>query len=150
MEDALLDERLVPINQSKEWLKLDDVSTYQYPLSGARLLESNNTYVWQIKVEAPSTSGYDVYTSSIYAFKLKDPSQSNYDVSISIMLDAIRNAISEQEYNSLFENNGPLSTSREIRLIKKNGNIVDQSTAQDILLQISRQYFLIESIRVEE
>ena len=150
MEDALLDERLLPINQSKEWLKLDDVSTYQYPLSGARLLESNNTYVWQIKVEAPSTSGYDVYTSSIYAFKLKDPSQSNYDVSISIMLDAIKNAISEEEYNSLFENNGPLSTSREIGLIKKNGNTVDQSTAQDILLQISRQYFLIESIRVKE
>ena len=66
------------------------------------------------------------------------------------MLDAIKNAISEEEYNSLFENNGPLSTSREIRLIKKNGNTVDQSTAQDILLQISRQYFLIESIRVEE
>ena len=41
-------------------------------------------------------SGYDVYTSSIYAFKLKDPSQSNYDVSIFIMLDAIRNAISEE------------------------------------------------------
>ena len=66
------------------------------------------------------------------------------------MLDAIKNAISEEEYNSLFQNTGLLSTSREIGLIKKNGNTIDQSTAQDILLQISRQYFLIESIRVEE
>ena len=35
-EEAIRDERTLPFNQSELWLKLDDVSTFQYPISGAR------------------------------------------------------------------------------------------------------------------
>ena len=37
-EEAMRDERMLPFNQSESWVKLDDVSTYQYPISDARPL----------------------------------------------------------------------------------------------------------------
>ena len=48
-EEAIRDERTLPFNQSELWLKLDDVSTFQYPISGARPLEYGKIYVWQVE-----------------------------------------------------------------------------------------------------
>ena len=52
-EEAMGDERMLPFNQSESWVKLDDVSTFQYPISGARSLNYGKIYLWQVKQVFP-------------------------------------------------------------------------------------------------
>ena len=44
IEEAINDERTLPFDQSQNWLKLENVSSYQYPISGARSLEYGKIY----------------------------------------------------------------------------------------------------------
>ena len=76
-EEAIRDERMLPFNQSDLWMRLDDVSTYQYPISGARNLEYGKIYVWQIKTRRPTTSGMKDEVSSIYSFKIANKKVKN-------------------------------------------------------------------------
>ena len=102
MEEALRDERMLPYNQSLEWFNLSDISTFQYPTSDARPLEYSKTYVWQIKVEIPTTNGYEDELSSVYAFKLADPSESASIKMLNSSQQSLIEALGEDQYNALF------------------------------------------------
>ena len=150
LEDAVRDERLIPSNQALDWLKLDDISTYQYPIDGVRPLEYGNIYVWQVKVEAMTTNGKEEYVSSIYAFKLMSPSQSTNNLSKNVMLNSIRQAIGDEEFKLLFGPNGPFEDTKRVGSIQLNSKSIDQVKLQEILTQMSRQYFNIKSIQIEK
>ena len=70
VEEAINDERTLPFDQSQNWLKLEDISSYQYPMSDARNLEYGKIYVWQIKTKVPTTNGMEDQPSVIYALSL--------------------------------------------------------------------------------
>ena len=124
MEEALRDERMLPYNQSLEWFNLSDISTFQYPTSDARPLEYSKTYVWQIKVEIPTTNGYEDELSSVYAFKLADPSESASIKMLNSSQQSLIEALGEDQYNALFGIDGPLAGYRITKnIIINNSNV---------------------------
>ena len=149
MEEALRDERMLPYNQSLEWFNLSDISTFQYPTSDARPLEYGKTYVWQIKVEIPTTNGYEDELSSVYAFKLADPSESANIKMLNSSQQILIEALGEDQYNALFGIDGPLAGYRITNNIIINNSNVNQNILNQILSKMSKKEILINSVTVE-
>ena len=149
MEEALRDERMLPYNQSLEWFNLSDISTFQYPTSDARPLEYGKTYVWQIKVEIPTTNGYEDELSSVYAFKLADPSESASIKMLNSSQQILIEALGEDQYNALFGIDGPLAGYRITNNIIINNSNVNQNILNQILSKMSKKEILINSVTVE-
>ena len=150
MEEALRDERMLPYNQSLEWFNLSDISTFQYPTSDARPLEYSKTYVWQIKVEIPTTNGYEDELSSVYAFKLADPSESASIKMLNSSQQSLIEALGENQYNALFGIDGPLAGYRITKNIIINNSNVNQNILNQILSKMSKKEILINSVTVEK
>ena len=150
MEEALRDERMLPYNQSLEWFNLSDISTFQYPTSDARPLEYGKTYVWQIKVEIPTTNGYEDELSSVYAFKLADPSESASIKMLNSSQQSLIEALGEDQYNALFGIDGPLAGYRITNNIIINNSNVNQNILNQILSKMSKKEILINSVTVEK
>ena len=150
MEEALRDERMLPYNQSLEWFNLSDISTFQYPTSDARPLEYGKTYVWQIKVEIPTTNGYEDELSSVYAFKLADPSESASIKMLNSSQQSLIEALGEDQYNALFGIDGPLAGYRITKNIIINNSNVNQNILNQILSKMSKKEILINSVTVEK
>jgi hypothetical protein len=149
MEEALRDERMLPYNQSLEWFKLSDISTFQYPTSDARQLEYGKTYVWQIKVEIPTTNGYEDELSSVYAFKISDPSESATINTLNSNEKSLIQALGEDQYNALFGVDGPLAGYRITNNIIINNSNVNQNILNQILSKMSKKEIRINSVTVE-
>ena len=149
MEEALRDERMLPYNQSLEWFNLSDISTFQYPTSDARPLEYGKTYVWQIKVEIPTTNGYEDELSSVYAFKLADPSESASIKMLNSSQQSLIEALGEDQYNALFGIDGPLAGYIITNNIIINNSNVNQNILNQILSKMSKKEILINSVTVE-
>lgn len=149
MEEALRDERMLPYNQSLEWFNLSDISTFQYPTSDARPLEYGKTYVWQIKVEIPTTNGYEDELSSVYAFKLADQSESASIKMLNSSQQSLIEALGEDQYNALFGIDGPLAGYRITNNIIINNSNVNQNILNQILSKMSKKEILINSVTVE-
>lgn len=149
MEEALRDERMLPYNQSLEWFNLSDISTFQYPTSDARPLEYGKTYVWQIKVEIPTTNGYEDELSSVYAFKLADPSESASIKMLNSSQQSLIEALGEDQYNALFGIDGPLAGYRITNNIIINNSNVNQNILNQIFSKMSKKEILINSVTVE-
>jgi hypothetical protein len=149
LDEALRDERMLPFNQADEWFNLSDISTYQYPTSDARPLEYGKIYVWQVKVEIPTTNGYEDELSSIYAFKISDPSQAAVIKTQNINQQSLIQALGEDQYNALFGVDGPLAGYQITDNIILNNSNVNQTILNQILSNFSKKESLIKSISVE-
>lgn len=149
LDEALRDERMLPFNQADEWFNLSDISTYQYPTSDARPLEYGKIYVWQVKVEIPTTNGYEDELSSIYAFKISDPSQAAVIKTQNINQQSLIQALGEDQYNALFGVDGPLAGYQITDNIILNNSNVNQTILNQILSNLSKKELLIKSISVE-
>ena len=149
LDEALRDERMLPFNQADEWFNLSDISTYQYPTSDARPLEYGKIYVWQVKVEIPTTNGYEDELSSIYAFKISDPSQAAVIKTQNINQQSLIQALGEDQYNALFGVDGPLAGYQITDNIILNNSNVNQTILNQILSKLSKKELLIKSISVE-
>ena len=150
MEEAIRDERMVPFNQSDDWMKLEDVSTYQYPISGARPLEYGKTYVWQIKTEVPTTSGMEEETSAIYAFKVANPSQSTKLNTGSVARQQLRQALGEDQYNVLFGADGPLVGHNPSGNIYLNNSNINEKMLNQILSRLAKKEITVKSVTVKK
>ena len=149
VEEAINDERTLPFDQSKDWLKLQDVSSFQYPMSGARPLDYGKIYVWQIKANVPTTNGMEAQPSSIYAFKLSNPSDIGSPKVESNILAQLRTALGENRYNSIFGQDGQLEGFNQVSSISLNDATINESTLQNILRQIIDQSISIKSVEIE-
>ena len=150
MEQAIRDERMVPFNQSDDWMKLEDVSTYQYPISGARPLEYGKTYVWQIKTAVPTTSGMEEEASAIYAFKVANPSQSTNLNTGSVARQQLQQALGEDQYNVLFGADGPLVGHNPSGNIYLNNSNINQKTLNQILSRLAKKEITVKSVTVKK
>jgi len=149
LEEALRDERMVPFNQSENWLQLMDVSTYQYPTSDARPLEYGKTYVWQIKTGVPTTSGREEEVSDIYAFKIANPSESAMPSQESMAIQQLREALGEDQFNALFGGDGPLAGFMPTGDALLNNKSIDETTLQYIYNRLRKKEIKIKSVSVE-
>ena len=149
VEEAINDERTLPFNQSKDWLKLEDISSFQYPMSGARPLDYGKIYVWQIKTNIPTTNGIEEQPSPIYAFKLSNPSSIGIPKVESNVIAQLRAALGDNRYNSLFGQDGELEGFNQVSTISLNDATIDESTLQKILRQIVDESISIKSLEIE-
>jgi len=149
LEEALEDERTLPFNQSLEWSRLSDISTFQYPLNGVRPLENGKIYVWQIKTSVPTTDGMEDETSEIYAFKISDPSKSSKIEIKNPILQQLKESLGSDKFNSLFGKNGSLEEYNPTGEYLIDGSTVNQSTANTILIKIKNKKVKVNSIKVE-
>ena len=149
LEEALRDERMVPFNQSENWLQLMDVSTYQYPTSDARPLEYGKTYVWQIKTGVPTTSGREEEVSDIYAFKIANPSESAMPSQESMAIQQLREALGEDQFNALFGGDGPLEGFMPTGDVLLNNKSIDETTLQYIYNRLLKKEIKIKSVSVK-
>ena len=149
LEEALRDERTLPFDQSKEWLQLDNVSTYQYPAAGVRPLQNGNTYVWQIKTTIPTTDGTVDEVSEIYTFKIADPSLSAKLNVKNPIVQQLKEAIGPEKYNSFFESGGLLKDFSPTGEYLINNSNVDESTVRNVLIRIKNKNAKVNSIKVE-
>ncbi|MDD9880651.1 MAG: hypothetical protein OXU46_04590 [Candidatus Marinimicrobia bacterium] len=149
LEEALRDERMVPFNQSENWLQLMDVSTYQYPTSDARPLEYGKTYVWQIKTGVPTTSGREEEVSDIYAFKIANPSELAMPSQESMAIQQLREALGEDQFNALFGGDGPLAGFMPTEDALLNNKSIDETTLQFIYNRLRKKEIKIKSVSVE-
>lgn len=148
-EEALRDERVVPINQSEDWLELQDVSTYQYPASDVRPIEYGKIYVWQIKTSVATTSGIEEETSDIFAFKIASPSESGIQSQGSIALQQLQQALGDDQFNALFGGDGPLAGYIPTGNAILNDVNIDELTLKEIYFSLQNQETIIQSISVE-
>ena len=149
LEEALRDERMVPFNQSENWLQLMDVSTYQYPTSDARPLEYGKTYVWQIKTGVPTTSGREEEVSDIYAFKIANPSELAMPSQESMAIQQLREALGEDQFNALFGGDGPLAGFMPTGDALLNNKSIDETTLQYIYNRLLKKEIKIKSVSVK-
>ena len=149
LEEALRDERMVPFNQSENWLQLMDVSTYQYPTSDARPLEYGKTYVWQIKTGVLTTSGREEEVSDIYAFKIANPSELAMPSQESMAIQQLREALGEDQFNALFGGDGPLAGFMPTGDALLNNKSIDETTLQYIYNRLRKKEIKIKSVSLE-
>lgn len=86
LEEAINDRANLPYPDNGQFFRLPIIpvanavgtglytanNTFQFPLTGAKVLEAGKTYVWQIKKVYPTTSGPETVESPIFAFKITD------------------------------------------------------------------------------
>jgi len=149
-EEAMGDERMLPFNQSESWVKLDDVSTFQYPISGARSLNYGKIYLWQVKTSVPTTNGLEDQVSPIYAFKISNPSQASNSSSNSMMDQKLRQAMGDDQFNALFGPDSPLEEFKPTGKISLNNTTVDDATLIGILNQMAQKKVKINSVKIEK
>ena len=149
-EEAMRDERMLPFNQSESWVKLDDVSTYQYPISDARPLSYGKIYLWQIKTSVPTTNGLEDQVSPIYAFKISNPSLASNSSSNNMMDEKLRQAMGDDQFNALFGRDSPLEGFSPTGKILLNNKTIDEATILGIFNQMAQNKVSINSVEIEK
>ena len=149
-EEAMGDERMLPFNQSESWVKLDDVSTYQYPISDARPLSYGKIYLWQIKTSVPTTNGLEDQVSPIYAFKISNPSLASNSSSNNMMDEKLRQAMGDDQFNALFGPDSPLDGFSPTGKILLNNKTIDEATILGIFNQMAQNKVSINSVEIEK
>ena len=111
LEEAINDYSIVPLESGFYYLD-DNASVFQYPPSGFENLIEGKFYAWQLKRSYNTTNGIFNDYSEIFVFKIASPVSSNnrrgVEDETEFNLENIRLLIGENEYNSLFNNGGPL------------------------------------------
>lgn len=151
MEDAIEDETMLPFDQAEDWEFIGNVTSFQYPVSNARLLEHNKIYVWQVKASLPTTVGVEEIESSIFAFKIGNlGGTSPIPPDINPIVQMLGQAISADEFNGLFGPGGSLEGYVPNGTFSIDGNTVDQSTIMTIISQVISQNATVINISVSE
>ena len=155
LDEAIEDETTYPFNQSEGWKLVEGgVSTFQYPASGVYPLEMGRLYVWQVKVSRPTTSGNEDIISEIYLFKiavLGTRAESFGETQeLGPLLQSLKQALGEGQFTALFGSNGDLEGYNPAGRFTLNGEIVDETSATEIITQIINGNIPNIDVQVEE
>ena len=149
-EDAIEDQRVLPFDQTESWYQIDNVNSFQYPLSGAYPLEEGKVYVWQIKKSIPTTAGEEDMLSAIYSFKIGVSGQvETTNAATNALLMALQQALGDDQFNSLFGQGNELQGFVPTGQLEINGVNVDEAGVNYLLNQIISQNYVIQGITVE-
>ena len=150
LEDAIQDQRVLPINQNEDWYLLESSNSFQYPLAGSFPLETGNVYCWQVMIKMPTTSGFDELTSNLAAFKIGISGQTENTSMISNpLLLSIKSALGDDQFNALFGSGNDLQGYLPTGQLEINGAVVDESSVNYLLNQIQSSSLQIKSITIE-
>ncbi|MEE8437290.1 MAG: hypothetical protein V3S22_03005 [Candidatus Neomarinimicrobiota bacterium] len=148
-EDALRDETVLPFELAEGWEKIEEFSTYQYPVSGAKPLEYGHVYVWQIKNTITTTAGMEDLTSPIYAFKIENAATMSGG-GLTALLTSLRSALGDDSYNALFQAGGSLNGFGITGSYILNNTSINEETFSRILKQIIEKHYSISKIEIRD
>ena len=149
-EEAILDQRVLPFDQTENWYPIDNINSFQYPVSDAYPLEEGNVYCWQVMMTLPTTAGTEEMPSSIFAFKIGTSGDVEIPGEITDpLLLALEQAIGEDQFNAYFGSGNVLEGFLSTGQVEVNGITIDASSLGYLLTQISNQEYTIQSISIE-
>ncbi len=147
---AVEDETVLPLDQSKQWHSISSSSTYQYPPTGTRPLQANRLYAWQIKKTFPTTAGKEEILSEVFVFKIGDAGSPGGTSPVTDpLMQALMSAMGTAQYDLIFGSGGILEGYQLNGNYVLNGAVVDATTAAYILSQIAGQNVSVTGARVE-
>ena len=150
VEDAIQDQRVLPFDQSEDWYPIDNVNSFQYPVTDAYPLEEGNVYCWQVMMTLPTTAGTEEMASSIFAFKIGVAGDIEVPGEISDpLLLALEQTLGEDQFNAFFGSGNELEGFLSTGQVEVNGITIDASSLSYLLNQISNEEYTIQSISVE-
>ena len=150
LEDAMDDQRVLPFDQTEDWYAVDQANSFQYPFSGAYPLEEGKSYVWQVMMSLPTTTGSEEMTSSIFAFRIgvAGTVETSSGTTSPIMM-ALQQALGDDQFNALFGPGNELQNYNPTGQLEINGINVDEASVNYLLNQIMSNTYQVQSIRVE-
>ncbi len=151
INEAIEDETMLPFDQSAGWEFVGNVSSFQYPVSNARLLEHDKIYVWQVRATLPTTVGEQEILSPVFAFKIGDIGGANpVPAGVNPVIQVLGHALSSDQYSSLFGAGGVLEGYTPTGNIAINGAVASESDIMYLFNQVIIQNASIVNISVEE
>ena len=164
INEAIEDQTMLPFDQSTGWEYVGNVTSYQYPVSNARLLEHNKIYVWQVKATLPTTVGEQEILSPVFAFKIGvfiypiNPGISINDIGganpapagLSPIIQVLGQALSSDQFNTLFGAGGVLEGYTPTGNIAINDATASESDIMYLINQVINQNASIINFSVEE
>ncbi len=151
IDDAIEDETMLPFDQTEDWESIGNVTSFQYPVSDARLLEHSKIYVWQVKATLPTTAGNEEIISSIFAFKIGDIGGSSpIPTSVNPLIQLLGQALTSGQFSALFGPSGSLEGYIPTGTYSVNGNESDQSSTMAIINQVINQNAVITNVSVND
>ena len=149
-EEAINDQRVLPFDQSQEWYQIENVNSFQYPLTGSYPMEEGKVYCWQVMMTMPTTSGLEEINSNIIAFKIGESGNvETQNIITNQLLIAIQQAIGDDQFSSIFGSGNELENYLPTGQVKVNGIDVDESSIAYLLSQIQNNTYQIQSITIE-
>jgi hypothetical protein len=151
-DESFKDETMLPVDLIQGWEPIDNITTYQYPLSNAKPLEYGKVYVWQVKNTIPTTAGPEDLLSQIYAFKVVNPGQSAATSSAVTdpLVQSLQQVLDADQFNALFGSGGPLEGWTPSGTYSIDGSSVDEASVRNILEQIMNSERELKGIQVQE
>lgn len=151
INEAMEDETMLPFDQSAGWEFVGNVTSFQYPVSNARLLEHNKIYVWQVRAILPTTAGEEEILSSISTFKIGDIGGVNpAPAGVNPLIQILGQALASDQFSSLFGAGGALEGYSPTGNIMVDGASASESDILYLLNQVVNQNAAIVNISVEE
>ena len=151
LDEAIEDVTNLPINQLDGWEKVEGVTSFSYPVVGARELEEGKLYAWQIKKEIPTTIGEESYISPISIFKLADftSSAQSKQILTDPILISLKDILGEEAFSVYFGMEGKLANYSPKNNHKMNDKKAKSKDILKILDQIKKGTISIVSVNVE-
>ena len=87
--------------------------------------------------------------SSIYSFKIANPSESTSPATEDLILEQLRQAIGDDQFNAIFGPGSALQGFKSTGKISLNNTNIDKNTLQQILSQLAKKNLTINSVRVD-
>ena len=151
INEAIEDQTMLPFDQSAGWEFVGNVTSFQYPVSNARLLEHNKIYVWQVRATLPTTVGEQEILSPVFAFKIGDIGGANpVPAGVNPVIQVLGQALSSDQFNSLFGAGGVLEGYTPTGNIAINGDAASESDIMYLINQVINQNASIINLSVEE
>ena len=150
LEDAIDDQRVLPLDQNESWYLIDNINSFQYPFSGAFPLEEGKIYGWQVMMTLPTTSGAEEMPSSIFAFKIG--TAGNVETTGTVtnpLLLMLQQVLGEDQFNAFFGVGNEFQGFNPTGQIEINGITVDETSVNYLLNQILSNNYQIQSVGVE-
>ena len=150
LEDAIDDQRVLPLNQNESWFLIDNINSFQYPFSGAFPLEEGKIYGWQVMMTLPTTSGAEEMPSSIFAFKIGTAGNvETIGTVTNPLLLMLQQVLGEDQFNAFFGAGNEFQGFNPTGQIEINGITVDEASVSYLLNQILSNNYQIQSVGVE-
>lgn len=143
-EDALHDQSVLPYPDNGGYHRIEQTTSFQYPLEEAKDLESGQTYVWHVQKYCSTTRGEETVESEILSFTLGDRGGEHSEM-------ILKTVLGESLYERLFGTGSRLAGySMNTNEIMLNGEAISLSELMRISARFDAGERTIISTDIEE